>query len=225
VVPRTRLAELHGLYGIVDDSGKGRLGPVDWARALAQGGASAVQLRIKQTPMREALILARALRAALPRTLLIINDRIDLALLCGADGAHVGSGDLSPADARRILGPGRLLGATARSLAEARAALAAGADHVGFGPIFRSSTKPLSIEPLGLRALASTCRELGSVPVVAVSGIDAGNVAAVAQTGAACAAVTAAVGRADDPAAAARQLADAFESGRPDRAERRGAIG
>jgi len=207
----TRLTELHGLYGIVDDGGSAE--PVDWARALAQGGAAVVQLRIKHTPMRAALSLARAVRQALPRTLFIVNDRIDLALLCEADGAHVGAEDLSPADARRMLGPDKLLGATTRSLDEARRALAAGADHVGFGPIFPSRTKPLTIAPLGLLTLAEACRALRPIPVVAISGIDADNAASVAQAGAACAAVTAAVGREKDRALAARRLADAFAAG------------
>ncbi len=207
-----RLARLRGLYGIVDDGSP--LDPVAWARALASGGARAIQLRFKRTPPRAAIEIGRAVRAACPGVLLLLNDRPDLALLCDADGVHVGEEDLSPADARRVVGPDRLVGATARGVGEARAAIASGADHLGVGPIFPSATKPLAVRPLGLDGLAAVVRALAPSPVVAISGIDGENVASVAQTGCAAAAVIGAIGGAADPEAAARTIARAFEASR-----------
>src|SRR5579863_2910384 len=85
----TRLAKLHGLYGIVDDAVEFKLPPLAWARALAEGGASVIQLRFKRTPMGEALDQARRIRSELPEVLLLINDRVDLALLGESDGVHL----------------------------------------------------------------------------------------------------------------------------------------
>jgi thiamine-phosphate pyrophosphorylase len=147
------------------------------------------------------------------RALVLVNDRPDVALLAGADGVHLGDEDLPVAEARRLVGDALLVGRTCRTLDEARAAIAAGADHVGYGPIFPSRTKPLPVPPRGLDALREVAAALGA-PVVAISGIDLSNVAAVARAGAACAAVTEALFGGGDPAANAARLAAAFEEGR-----------
>jgi thiamine-phosphate pyrophosphorylase len=209
-----RLQRLHGLYGIVGDEGP--LAPLEWARALANGGACAIQLRFKRSTPREALALARSIRAALPDALLIIDDRPDLAVLADADGVHVGDEDLPPTEARAVVGPDRLVGVTARSSSAARAAVQAGADHLGVGPVFPSRTKTIDAPSLGLAGLRTVCRTAAPVPVVAISGIDEGNIGEVARTGAACAAVIAAVGSSEDPLDATRQLAAAFVAGRPE---------
>ncbi|HUB06685.1 MAG TPA: thiamine phosphate synthase [Myxococcales bacterium] len=206
-----RLARLSGFYGIVGDEGP--LPPVAWAKALWAGGACAVQLRFKRSTPREALALAREIRAALPEALLIVDDRPDLAVLAGADGVHVGETDLTPADARRVVGPALLVGATARNGGAAREALAAGADHLGVGPVFPSRTKALDVPALGLAGLSAVCRAVAPAPVVAISGIDEKNIAAVAGTGAACAAAIGAVGGSADPLDATRRLASAFTAG------------
>lgn len=206
----SRLARLHGFYGIVGDEGP--LPPFDWARALHAGGACALQLRLKRSTPREALALARAVRQALPDALLLLNDRPDIAVLAGADGVHVGDEDLSPADARRVVGPELLVGSTARDGASARRALAEGADHLGVGPVFPSRTKPLDVPALGLAGLAAVCRAVAPAPVVAISGIEERTAADVARAGAACAAAIGAVGSSPDPVDATRRLASAFFS-------------
>lgn len=207
-----RLARLSGLYGLVGDEGP--LPAIEWACALDRGGARVLQLRFKRSAPGEALALARAIREALPRALILFDDRPDLALLSGADGVHVGDTDLSPHDCRAIVGPDLLIGATARSEALGRVALAAGADHLGVGPIYPSQTKPLALPPLGPGALGQLCRALHPAPIVAISGIRLHNIEAVARAGARCAAVSAAVGRAADPEVATRALVLAFERGR-----------
>jgi thiamine-phosphate pyrophosphorylase len=206
-----RRARLGGLYVIV-----GGPDPVEQAGAAIAGGARVVQVRLKAAPAGAVLEAARRVVAlAAGRALVIVNDRADLALLSGADGVHLGDEDLPAAEARRLLGPGLLVGRTTRTLDEARAALAEGADHVGFGPIFATRSKPLAVPPRGLDGLAEVTRALAA-PVVAIGGIGPDTIAGVARAGAACAAVIEAVCGAKDPAAAAALLAAAFEAGRKD---------
>jgi thiamine-phosphate pyrophosphorylase len=201
-----RRARLTGLYAIVKSA--------EEARAAVAGGARVVQVRVKDAAAGEVLEVARAAVAlARGRALVIVNDRADLALLSGADGVHVGDDDLPVADARHLVGEELLVGRTCRTAEEARAAVAAGADHVGFGPIFPSRTKPLALPPRGLDALREVASTLGA-PVVAISGIDLDNVGAVAGAGAACAAVVEAIFGAGDPTENAARLAAAFEAGR-----------
>ncbi|HEX9050497.1 MAG TPA: thiamine phosphate synthase [Anaeromyxobacter sp.] len=204
-----RRARLAGLYVLVRSP--------EEARAAVSGGARVVQVRMKGAPAGEVLEASRrivALSAA--RALVLVNDRADLALLSGADGVHLGDEDLPVAEARRLLGPDLLVGRTTRTLEEARAALRDGADHVGYGPVFPSRTKPLPVPPRGLDGLRAVVAGLGA-PVVAISGIELSNVGDVARAGAACAAVIEAVFGAGDPADNAARLAAAFEAGRSGR--------
>lgn len=201
-----RRARLRGLYAIVKSP--------EEARAAIAGGARVVQVRVKGAAAGTVLELARRVVAVAARSaLVIVNDRADLALLSGADGVHLGDEDLPVAEARRLVGGELLVGRTCRSLEEARAAVAAGADHVGFGPVFASTTKPLALAPRGLDGLREVAASLGA-PVVAISGISLENVAEVARAGAACAAVIEAIFGAEDPVESAARLAAAFEAGR-----------
>ncbi len=203
-----RLARLRGLYAIVGDDE-----PVARAEAAVEGGAAVVQVRMKRAPAGAVLEAARRIVAlAAGRALVLVNDRPDLALLAGADGVHLGEEDLPVPEARRLLGEAFLVGRTARSLEAAQAALAAGADHVGYGPVFPSLTKPLDVPPRGLEALAATCAALPA-PVVAISGITLENVAAVARAGAAAAAVIGDLFEHGDPRSRAAALAAAFARG------------
>ncbi len=179
-----RLARLRGLYAIVGDDD-----PIGNARAAIAGGAGVVQVRMKRSPAGAVLAAAREIVAlAGGRALVVVNDRADLALLAGADGVHVGEDDLPAAEARRLVGPGMLVGRSTRTLAEAREAIRAGADHVGFGPMFGTRSKTLAAAPRGLDALREVAQGLGA-PVVAIGGIALENVASVAGAGAAAAAI------------------------------------
>lgn len=207
---------VHGLYAIVDPALAEGVDPAQLCGLAAGAGARVVQLRWKAA---NATQLVATLRAALPLVhahgaLLLLNDRPDLAAIAGADGVHVGADDLPPAEARAIVGPHRLVGATVRDLAGARAAAAAGADHVGYGPIFATATKQVDASPRGLAAL----REVAAatpIPLVAIAGIDLTNIGEVAATGAHAAAVVSAWLRAPDRAAALTRLAAAFAAGAP----------
>lgn len=198
------------LVVITDTSHAGRT-HADIARAAFEGGADAVQIRDKSATAQnlglavaECQPLARKYGAAL-----LVNDRVDIALLCGADGAHVGQEDLPAAMARRLLPPPALLGVSVSSLEEAERAARDGADYLGVGPVFATGTKKDAGCPLGLAAIAALVRS-APLPVVAIGGIDYENVAAVARTGVAGVAVVSAVTRASDMAAATRALKARF---------------
>lgn len=174
---RLRDARLHVL--VTADLCRG-----DWLRVTAAalaGGADIIQLREKDLPDRELLDRAIKLRRLTQQhdALLIINDRPDIALLANADGVHLGLDDLPVAEARRIVGPLRLIGATAHSPDEARAALAEKPDYLGLGPMFASPTKP-KIAVNGPRLLreviAAASMDAGSPPLVAIGGITTDNI-------------------------------------------------
>ncbi|MBZ4418979.1 thiamine phosphate synthase [Myxococcus sp. RHSTA-1-4] len=203
-----------GPYLLCDDTVLPDVPLVDKAARLVAGGARVVQLRMKRTPPRAALAAAREVAALCRRAgaLCLVNDRVDLALLAGADGVHVGDEDLPPEAARELLGPGRLVGVTARGVEGARAALAAGADYVGVGPVFGTTTKQVPAPVLGLEAFAAVVRD-SPLPVVGIGGVGLENIARVAATGAHGAAVVSDALLAGDIAERVRQLVAAFEQG------------
>jgi thiamine-phosphate pyrophosphorylase len=203
-----------GLYALCDDSLRPELSLPDKAGLLLAGGARVLQLRMKRTPLREALAAARAIveAAHAAGALVLLNDRVDLALLSGADGVHVGDEDLPPEAARALLGPGRLVGVTVRGAAGARAAQAAGADYVGLGPVFATRTKAVPAPQLGLARLAEEVRA-SPLPVVAIGGLGLENIAQVAAAGAHGAAVASDALLARDVAERVRALRDAFDRG------------
>ena len=177
---------------------------VEMARAALVGGAEMIQLRDKTRSLRELLPQACAIRLLCRShgALFIVNDRLDLALAAEADGAHVGQEDFPAAQARGLLGPGRILGVSTHSLAQAQAAQATGADYIGFGPIFATGTKNTGYTPRGLEALRAI-RQAVSLPILAIGGITLENVTAVIAAGATAPAVISAVVATPDVAAAA----------------------
>lgn len=186
--------------------------PLDVARAALDGGATVIQLRDKAADTRTLVAEALALRA-LTRArgaLLIVNDRVDVALAVDADGAHVGQDDMPAALARRVLGSERILGVSAGNAAEAAAAVAAGADYLGVGPIYPSRGKPDAGAPTGTALLTALAARYAT-PLVAIGGITAACVGEVIHAGAAGVAVITAVVAADDITGAARDLAQRIQ--------------
>lgn len=169
--------------------------------------AEAIQVRVKGAPDRALAAWTAALVAAVrPRgTRVIVNDRLDVALVAGADGVHLGADDLPVEAVRALAPPGFLVGATCRGPEGAREAQVQGADYVGLGPVYRSTTKAGLPDPVGLEVLAQTARVL---PTVAIGGITTDRVRDVMATGALGVAVVAAVWRASDPPRAAQEIAD-----------------
>jgi len=190
-----------GLYVITDarpDLGRGHL---EVAEAALEAGADAVQLRAKDVGGREMYELAVGLKELLGRrgsgTLFLVNDRVDVALAAGADGVHLGWDDLPPAQARLLLGEEKVLGVSASSTAEALAALEAGADYLGAGPVYPTGTKADAGEPIGLEGLREITGRV-DIPVVAIGGITVDRVREVLEAGASGVAVISAVIGADD---------------------------
>jgi thiamine-phosphate pyrophosphorylase len=180
---------------------------LDVVEAALGAGVRAVQLRERTATGRELVELARALRTATRRcgAALLINDRIDVALACDADGVHLPARSFTIADARALLGPTRLIGVSTHAVDEVVAAARAGADFAVFGPVFATPSKHAFGPPLGLGALAAASKAT-ALPVLAIGGIEAERVAAVKRHGAVGVAVIRAVLAADDPARAAGAL-------------------
>ena len=195
------------LYVITDTVQSRGRSPLEIARAALEGGADALQLRDKSSPAMNLCRLASEIQPMARKfgSLFVVNDRVDVALVTGADGAHVGQDDLPAREARRLLPRPVILGVSVGSPEEARRAERDGADYLGAGPLFPTATKPEAGEALGIEGFARIARSV-SIPVVAVGGISIDTVAAAIGAGAAGVAVVSAVVSADDMAAAARSL-------------------
>jgi thiamine-phosphate pyrophosphorylase len=201
-----RTVEVLRLCLVTDSALCGERGVLAVVEAAVRGGASSVQLREKTLGTRAFVERARALQALL-RPLgvpLIINDRLDVALACGADGVHVGQGDMPPEEVRRQM-PQALIGLSLEALAQLPAAERAPVDYYGVSPVFATPTKQDAAPALGLaglRAIRAGTRR----PLVAIGGIHVDNAASVMAAGADGLAVVSALCAAADPAAAARAL-------------------
>ena len=206
---------IHGLYVIIDPEVTGGRDPLDIARAAINGGARMLQLRDKLRDKGEQLPLGMALRdlCAANGALLIINDHADLAAALGPEhvGLHVGQTDLPVAEARKILAPGQVLGRSNREIDLIVESQQMGADHVAFGAMYTTTTKQVTRAPQGPERLRQA-RAAAQVPLVAIGGITAANVAPVVEAGADAICVTAAVGSAVDPEAAAAELTAAIQA-------------
>jgi len=203
---------LRGLYGMIDLPATADVAAATaLAGALVDGGARIVQLRMKGADAAPVLAIARVLtewaRARAVR--FIVNDRVDVAIAAGADGVHLGQDDLPLAAARAIAPAGFVIGVSTHDEAQARAAGEGGADYIGFGPCFTTSTKRNPDPVVGLETLARVCAA-SPIPVVAIGGITLATVADVARAGASAAAIIRAVNAAPDVAAAARVVCAAF---------------
>lgn len=185
---------------------------VDACRAAVTGGATMVQVRGKDAPVRDILSLARALVRDLPVPVLV-NDRVDIALVAGAAGAHLGQDDV-PLDAMRPYVPtGFLLGISVGSAAEAARASELRADYWSIGPCFATANKPDAGVPLGPGGFAALRRLTPDVPVIGIGGVNAANAGAIVRAGAVGVAVIQSVLGAADPRAAAAAVKGAVLTG------------
>ena len=208
-VLRTRFARErlfdHRLYLLVTASAC-HAGCEPVVRAAMTAGVKLIQMREKSLTDRELVSQARRLRAWTrdADALLIVNDRPDIAVLAEADGVHVGQDELTVSDARRIVGPDRLIGISTHTIEQARQAVLDGADYLGVGPTFPSGTK--SFESFGgLDFIRQVAAEI-TLPWFAIGGIDAKNLATVLDAGASRIAVSGTILTAIDPHAAASEL-------------------
>jgi thiamine-phosphate diphosphorylase len=201
------LRDLLRLYVVLDrDLSLGR-DLVEVTRAALAGGARCVQVRGKEWTGRELYELTAALRpiTAAHGALLIVNDRIDIALAAEADGAHIGQADIPAAAARQLLGPDRILGLSVATVGEAleHSSLV---DYLSVSPVFATPTKPDAGPGVGLAGLRAIVTAGAPVPAIGIGGINLANAAACIATGAAGVAVVSAVVSAPDVEAAARAL-------------------
>lgn len=170
------------------------------------GGATIVQLREKGGSSRDYLNQALKVKEITDRyhIPLIIDDRIDIALACDAAGVHVGQSDLPVSYARRLLGPDKIVGATAKTVPQALEAYEQGADYLGVGAMFPTTTKVVTI--LTAPATLTEIRHTVPIPVVAIGGLNSGNMDILKDTAADGIAVVSAIMKAEDPRSAAEEL-------------------
>lgn len=198
------------LLAITDNLRDGRDGGGLVARAAAavRGGATMIQLRLKDENPRSMVEVASSLLAILPpRVPLLINDRVDVALAAGAAGAHLGADDLPVAAARRIAPPGFVIGASVGC--DAEVVNSRGADYVGIGPVFATGSKADAGSAIGVAELARLAA-LCALPAVAIGGIDSSNARELLAAGVGGVAVLSAIFAASDPQAAARSIRHAM---------------
>lgn len=150
---------------------------------VIEGGADAIQLREKTMSDREFLIIARQVRkvTAQSKTVFIVNDRVEIARKADADGLHIGQSDIDITTARSILGHNKIIGVSTHTISQARRAQQSGADYIGTGPVFSTTTKSYE-PPVGLDYVQQVKKEI-TIPFVAVGGINIGNVQEVLHAG------------------------------------------
>jgi len=176
------------LQAIVDVDAAARMQwpAVDLARAFLDGGATWIQIRAKQLPSGEFLELAESCvtLAQAYRAVVIVNDRVDIARLAGASGVHVGQDDLSPTEARRLLGSDAIVGYSTHSLAQVEGALQEPISYLAVGPVFGTTSKDTGYDAVGLDFVAAAFRLAAPMPVVGIGGITLEKARSVIEAGA-----------------------------------------
>lgn len=200
------------LYFITDSTGVTREELLHVVSEACAGGATLVQLREKTRSTREYLELAREVKRVtdsfgIP---LIIDDRVDIALASGAAGVHVGAEDLPVAEARRMMGPDSIVGATAKTVARALQAQAEGADYLGVGAIYPTTTKVVTVIT-EVSTLKEICRQT-EIPVCAIGGLNEANCDILAGSGIDGICVVSAIMKREDPREAAAALREKVQS-------------
>jgi len=196
--------QVRGYYAVCEE--------LSLAEKLVRGGAAILQMRAKRASSRELVALGRELRALTREAGIpfVVNDRLDVALIVEADAVHLGQDDLPLAAARRVAGGRLAIGISTHTPAQAEEFARAGADYLGFGPVYATTTKENPDPVQGVAALAEAVRRAAPVPVVAIGGITVERAPEIVAAGAAAMCVIGAVNAAPDPVEAARQIAAAF---------------
>lgn len=209
-----RIQKVRGLYVIVDPEATRGRDVVEVAEAALRGGASVIQLRDKTRDKGEVLEIARTIKGLCDKYggLFIVNDDADIALLSEAHGLHVGQTDLPVGEARRVLAPEQIIGRSNNGTGEALESEAQGADYLAVGAVYSTTTMGKSGRTAVGPEMIRRVKDAVSAPVVAIGGINAGNIADVARAGADCICVVSAVTFADDVEGAAAGLVGLMDS-------------
>jgi len=206
------------LNAIVDPERAGGHQLADLAARCVRGGATLVQLRDKRSETRALIEAARAIKHALApfAAPFVVNDRVDVAMVAGADGVHLGQDDMAVEDARRLLGSRPIIGLSIKSVEEAEAARLDLVDYIGSGGVYATSSKQQKNAPIGpaglARIIAVLRRRAPDLPVCGIAGIDASNAAEVMAAGADGVAVISALSLVSSPETAARQLREIVDA-------------
>ena len=204
------------LYVVTDSDISNGRSDHEIAEMAYRGGADVVQLRMKHADGREMLNEANLIREIADEycRYFIVNDRVDIAMASGADGVHLGQSDIPCDVARELMGDDAIIGVSVNTVEQAREAVENGADYVGVGAIFRTSTKPDAKQACGFDPIFAIKQEL-NIPIVAIGGINRGNIQDVIRAGADSAAVVSAVVSQDDVISATHELRDLILKVRP----------
>lgn len=194
------------LYAVTDRSWLGEKTLLQQVEEALRGGVTMLQLREKDLDEKSFLEEAAAVKALCARYQVpfLIDDNVPLALRCGADGVHVGQSDMEAEEVRRRIGPDKLLGVSAQTVGQAQKAEAAGADYLGVGAVFSTTTK-LDADTVSLETLREICTAV-KIPVVAIGGINEANLPELSGSGISGVAVVSAIFAAPSPEDAARRL-------------------
>ena len=200
------------LYFITDSTGYSETEFLERCEAALRGGATLVQLREKEKSTREYISLAENLHAICREynVPLIIDDRIDVAMAVGAEGVHLGQSDMPVGTARKILGDGVIIGATAKTVPQAKEAYEQGADYLGVGAIYPTTTKVKTVLT-STETLGNICRAV-PIPVNAIGGLNNDNIDILRGIPIAGICVVSAIMKANDPEIAARSLLETFKT-------------
>jgi thiamine-phosphate pyrophosphorylase len=200
------------LQAIVDVDAAGRAGwaPRDLARAFLDGGARVLQVRAKQMPSGRLLELCDEVvtLASAHDAIVIVNDRVDVARLSGAQGVHVGQDDVPPSAARAQLGPEAIVGYSTHTLAQVEGALPLPVSYIAVGPIFGTTTKETGYDAVGVELVAGAVARASGRPIVAIGGITLDTAPAVIAAGASCVAVISDLLAGGDPVTRVRRYID-----------------
>lgn len=192
---------------ITDTAIQKKYSHIEIARMAIKGGADVIQFRDKTMPTGEMIETAKELKKICSKAgvLFIVNDRVDVALVSGADGVHLGKDDIPVKEARKILGRNKIVGNTAHNLKEAKEAQKNGADYIGFGHIYLTASKLKKTPPVGVEQLRKVVCRI-KIPVLAIGGIGQDNISEVMKSGAHGAAVIGSVLKNKNPQKAVSNL-------------------
>ncbi|TET87645.1 MAG: thiamine phosphate synthase [Desulfobacteraceae bacterium] len=208
------MKQIGKLHILTDTVLQSRFSHMEITRLAIEGGTDTIQYRQKNGSTREMIKIARNMKRLCSEAgvMFIVNDRLDVAIAAEADGVHLGQDDFPIPMARELLGEGRIIGGSAATLDEARKCLSEGADYVGFGPVYPTSSKDDAGPVIGIDILKQVV-EIIPLPIIAIGGVGAENIPDVMRAGAHGIAVISAVCCQDDPEEATRALYQALNKG------------